>query len=196
MSRSLRTPSRTRRMPRGFTMIEMLMVVTIIGIMTAFAVPHFRITELAEVQIAGMQMVQDVDFARTRALASRSLSRVQFDDNSTASYSGYLDDNGDSTITNTNAEMQYMHGWGKRPLPDRVLYGRGAIPAIPGDASSSGITFPNSRVEFNSRGITQPMGSGGVVYMRHANKADCVVAVQVSPAGNVRLWSYKDGSWK
>jgi prepilin-type N-terminal cleavage/methylation domain-containing protein len=185
-----------RRRPHGFTLIEILMVVTIIGIMVTIAAPKFRITELAEVQLAGMQMVQDVDFARTRALATRSLTRVAFANNSAASYSGYLDTDGDSTIAGTNAELQFMHGFGKRPLPDRVLYGRGAVPPIPNDASNSAITFANSRVEFNSRGIVQPMGTSGVIYMRHANKPECVVAVEVSAAGNVRLWTYRDGSWK
>ena len=36
----------------------------------------------------------------------------------------------------------------------------------------------------------------GVVYLKHQNKASVVVAVQVSAAGNVRMWTYKDGSWK
>jgi hypothetical protein len=158
--------------------------------------PRFRITELAETQIAGMQMMQDIDFTRTRALATRSLARVTFTDNSTANYVGYLDTDGDSTIAETNAEMQYLHGFGKRPLPERVLYGRGAVPPIPNDGSHSAITFTNSRVEFNSRGIVQPMGTSGVVYLRSANKPEAVVAVEVSAAGNVRLWTYRNGGWQ
>lgn len=180
----------------GFTMIELLIVVTITGIMVAISAPHFRITELAETQLAGMQLVQDVDFARTRALATRALSRVTFEDKSTPDYAGYLDTDADSTIAETAAEMTFFHGFGKRPLPDRVLYGRGTTPAIPNDGSNSGITFANNRVEFNSRGIPQPIGSSGVVYLHHANKSSAVVAVQVTAAGNVRLWTYKDGSWK
>ena len=186
--------SRARR--NAFTLIEILIVVTLVGIMVAIAAPHFRITELAETQLAGMQMVQDVDFARTRALSSRSLSRVTFYDSGTPSYAGYLDTDQDSTVAETADEMLSLHGFGRRPLPDRVMYGRGAVPAIPNDGSDSPITFANNRVEFNSRGIVLPTGSSGVVYMRHANKPQAVVAVEVSAAGNVRLWTYKGGGWQ
>jgi len=62
--------------------------------------------------------------------------------------------------------------------------------------SSSPITFAGNRVEFNARGVVHPMGTSGVVYLRHTIKAQVVVAVQVSAAGNVRLWTYKEGEWK
>ena len=190
-SRAVTTSAR-----RGFTLIELLMVVTVTSIMVAVVAPKFRISEAMEVQLAGMQLVQDVDFVRTRALAARSLSRVKFDNSSTAAYTGYLDTDADSTLAETAAERLELHGFGRRELPRNVAFGRGSVPAIPNDASSSAITFAGSKVDFNSRGIVQPMGQGGVVYLKHTVKPSVAVAVAVSPAGNVRLWTYKNGSWQ
>lgn len=196
MSTPTKFPGRVRIRRAGFTLIELLMVVTITGLMVAVAAPRFRITESMEVQLAGMQLVQDVDFVRTRALAARSLARVKFDDSSIPAYSGYIDTDADSLIAETTLESQQLHGFGRRELPKRVAFGRGSVPAIPTDPTSSAITFAGSKVDFNSRGIVQPMGQGGVVYLKHTIKASIVAAVEVSPAGNVRLWTYKNGSWQ
>lgn len=182
---------------RGFTMIELLMVVTVTSIMVGIAASRFRITELAETQLAGMQLMQDIDFVRTRALAARSLARVKFDNNvTTPAYTGYLDTDGDSTVAETTVESQFLHGFGRRELPQNVQYGKGTAPSIPNDPGNSAITFGGSKVDFNSRGIVQPMGQGGVVYLRNSRKLSVAVAVEVSPAGNVRLWTYKNGSWQ
>lgn len=180
----------------GFTLIELLMVVTITGLMVAIVAPKFRITETTELQLAGMQMVQDVDFVRTRALAARSLARVRFDNVSTPSYTGYLDTDADSLIAETTLESQTLHGFGRRELPVRVAFGRGSVPPLPSAPSTTSISFAGSKVDFNSRGIVQPMGQGGVVYLKHTVKTGAAVAIEVSPAGNVRLWTYKNGSWQ
>ncbi|MBC8089369.1 MAG: prepilin-type N-terminal cleavage/methylation domain-containing protein [Phycisphaerae bacterium] len=180
----------------GFTLIELLMVVTITGLMVAIVAPKFRITEVLEVQLAGQQLQQDIDFVRTRALAARSLARVTFDNSSLPAYSGYLDTDADSTIAETALESQELHGFGRRELPPRVAFGRASVPALPTDPTSSAITFAGTKVDFNSRGIVQPMGQGGVVYLKHTVKTGVVVAVEVTPAGNVRMWTYKNGSWQ
>ena len=193
----MRSQSKLSRAARkGFTLIELLMVVTITAIMVTIVAPKFKITEQMEVQLAGMQLLQDIDFTRTRALAARSLSRVKFDNSSTPAYSGFLDTDADSTIAETALERQELHGYGRRELPSHVVFGRGSVPPIPNDGSNSAITFASNKVDFNSRGIVQPMGQGGVVYLQHSVKAQTVVAVEVSPAGNVRLWTYKGGSWQ
>lgn len=184
------------RRRRGFTIIELLMVFAVVAVMMAIVVPRMRVSESTEVQLAGMQLAQDLDLARTRALSTRSLVRVTFATGASPSYTGYLDTNGDSTITGTTAEALALHGWQTRKLPDRVLYGRGTASAIPGDAGSGAVTWASARADFDSRGLVTPSGSSGVVYMRHERKPEEVTAVAVSPSGSVRLWVFHGGVWK
>ncbi len=180
----------------GFTIIELLSVVAIVGIMMAIILPKFRISEKTEVQLAGIQLAQDLDVARTRALSTREMVRVAFK-TGTRKYGGYLDEDGNGTIAETDAEWQALRGFGVRELPPRVQYGRGAAGAIPGDASSGAVTFPAGRIEFDSRGLTMPMGTRGVVYLASDNDPYAVVAIQVTPSGNVRFWTYRQsGGWQ
>ncbi|WP_310569823.1 prepilin-type N-terminal cleavage/methylation domain-containing protein [Gemmatimonas sp.] len=184
------------RAPRGFTIIELLAVVAIVSIMMAIILPKFRISEKTEVQLAGMQLAQDVDVARTRALSTREMVRVAFK-TSTRTYGGYLDEDGNGTIAESDAEWQALRGFGVRELPARIQYSRGAAGAIPGDAGSGAVGFPDGRIEFDSRGLTMPMGTRGVVYLASQNDPYAVVAVQVTPSGNVRFWTHTQaGGWQ
>jgi prepilin-type N-terminal cleavage/methylation domain-containing protein len=190
------TTTQSPRTRRGFTIIELLAVVMIVGIMMAVMLPKFRISEKTEVQLAGIQLAQDMDIARTRALSTREMVRVAFN-SSTRKYGGYLDDNGDGTIAETAAEWQALRGFGVRELPARVSYSRGAAGAIPEDGSEGAISLPDGRIEFDSRGLTTPMGTRGVVYLANDNDPYAVVAIQVTPSGNVRFWTYHvNGGWK
>ena len=171
------------------------MVVVVVGAMMAVAVPKFRISAETEVQLAGMQMAQDIDLTRTRALSTRSASRVAFNA-SGRNYTGYLDNDDNGTIAESQAEREALRGFATRTLPTRVQFGRGTATAIPDDGGSGAITLPGSRVEFDSRGLTTPMGTGGVIYLRHEVKATAVTAIAVSPAGSVRLWTWRNGAWE
>lgn len=171
------------------------MVVIVVGIMMAVAIPKFRISPETEVQLAAMQLAQDIDLARTRALSTRSLVRVAFVADA-RNYTGYLDNNADGTIGGTQAERDALRGFATRTLPVRVDFGRGTASAAPGDGGGGAITFSGSKVDFDSRGLTLPMGAGGAVYIRHNDKSSAVSAVVVSPAGNVRLWTWRNGAWQ
>lgn len=184
------------RAPRGFTIIELLAVVAIVSIMMAIILPKFRVSEKTEVQLAGIQLAQDLDVARTRALSTREMVRVAFK-TTARKYGGYLDDNGDGSIAESDAEWQALRGFGVRELPARIQYSRGAAGAIPGDAGSGAVSFPDGRIEFDSRGLTMPMGTRGVVYLANEKDPYAVVAVQVTPSGNVRFWTFKQsGGWQ
>ncbi|WP_434480002.1 pilus assembly FimT family protein [Gemmatimonas sp.] len=190
------TPARLRRPRAGYTILELLVVVAIVGITLGMVAPRFRMSGATAVQLAGTQMAQDIDVTRTRALSTRQLSRVAFREGAKA-YGGYLDHNDDGVIGEVAIEWQELRGFGERPLPAGIGYGRGPAPAIPDDASGGTITFTNARVEFDSRGLVVPQGTGGVVYLRSETESDAVVAISVAPSGNTRLWTWKSvGGWK
>lgn len=185
------------KLKRGFTMIELLVVVAMIGVMVAIVGPKFRINESTEVQLAGMQLVQDMELARTRALATRSDVRFVFENQTTTgSWAGYLDHDANGVIGETEEERFALRGFGKRELPARIEYGKGNADPIPIDKGSSDISFADGKLEFNSRGLTEPMGTSGVVYLTHVNDPDQATAISVSGSGSMRLWSWRDGSWQ
>ena len=176
----------------GYTILELVVVVAIVGITMGIVAPRFRMSGTTAVQLAGTQMAQDIDVTRTRALTTRQMSRVAFRQSQKA-YGGYLDHDDNGTIGEVAVEWQELRGFGERALPPGIVYGRASAPPIPDDPSGGDITFAGSRVEFDSRGLTIPQGSGGVVYLRSEHEAGAVVAISVAPSGNTRLWTFKPG---
>ena len=172
------------------------MVVAVVGAMMAIVVPRMRISESTEAQLAAMQLAQDLDLTRTRALSTRSMSRVFFNPGTSSSYSGFLDDNADSTITQSSSEQLALQAFGTRPLPARIMIGRGSVPNAPGDSGTGAVSFANSYVDFDTRGLPRPMGTSGAIYLQHMTDPSIVVAVVVSPSGSVRLWTWKSGGWQ
>ena len=187
------------RSPRGhrfgYTLVELMVVVLMVASMMAIALPRLRISAATEVQLAGMQLAQDLDLARTRALSTRSMARVSFS-TSARTYTGYLDDDTDGTIAETQAERDALHGFATRTLPTNVNYGRGSASAVAGDAASGVVTFPSAKMNVDSRGLLTPMTASGTVYLVNQNDPTAVVAVAVSPAGNMRLWTWREGAWQ
>jgi len=64
---------------RGFTLIEMLVVLAIIAVLAALALPHIRgHTESVAMTAATHQLVEDLTFARQKAISQRGTVAVVF----------------------------------------------------------------------------------------------------------------------
>jgi general secretion pathway protein H len=184
-----------RRGLRGTSLIEMLVVIVMIGLMLAIVMPRFRISPQTKVRQAADQLVRDLELARGRALSTRSWTRVVFDPG-TESYTGYQDFNRDSIFAQSTEETDSLHGFGSRPLADKVVFGRGAVPDVPSVPGPGAITLPGSRVDFDARGLTNPFGTKGVIYLAHPDDPAAIAAVTISGGAGIRTWLYDGSTWR
>jgi prepilin-type N-terminal cleavage/methylation domain-containing protein len=181
-----------RRSRRGFSLIEIMIVVVLIGLMMAIVVPRFRVSQWTKSREAADQLARDLEAARSRALATRSIVRIVVDP-VTATYTGYLDDNRDGILAQSAAETVALATFRSRTLDQDVQFGRGAAPDLPGFPGGGGITLPNNRVDFDARGLTLPLGTRGVIYLRSGANRAAVTAVSISASAGIQAWVYQGG---
>lgn len=183
----------TRRSSRkGFTLVEVVVVIVVMGIASLIVLPRLRVTPRTHVRNAADQLVRDLELARTRALAAKAIARIDFFPGA-ATYVGYLDDNQDGVIAATASEIQALRGFGQRTLAPKVVFGPGSAPAIPGDSVAVPVTFAGNRIAFNNRGLPEPFGVRGVVYFTYQSDNTVAGAVSVSGSGSFRSWVYTPG---
>jgi prepilin-type N-terminal cleavage/methylation domain-containing protein len=185
----------TAKAPRGFSLIEILVVVVMVGIMLANVVPRFRVSATTRTRQAADQLVRDLETARSRALASKSTARMAFDV-AARSYTGYLDANRDGVLGQTAAETAALGVFRTRTLDAGVKIGRNVQPDLPGYAGAGATTLPSTRIDFDSRGLTTPLGTKGVVYIVSTTDTTAAAAVSISGAGAIQAWAYTGGVWK
>lgn len=185
----------TRHSRAGFTLIEMMIVVVVMGLAMMIAVPRFRASSKTKARMAATMLTSDLELARSKAMAHRAMVRVVFDA-ATDSYTGYLDFDRDGLIGQTPAERDSLHGFGTRTLQSDATYGRASQPDITDFAGGGDITFPTPQINFDGRGLTTPFGTRGVVYVQLADDTAAVAAVTVSGAGGIRLWTTEGGYWR
>lgn len=180
---------------RGLTLMEMIVVMSVIGIMAAIVAPRLRVSSAQRVRAAAVQLGQDLDLVRTRALATRQAARVVFDLGNDR-YDGYLAAAGVTTFAESAAEQDSLGSLRQRELPDNVIFGRGEAPDVPGYAGSGAVTLPDAHAEFNSRGLSEPFGTSGVVYMTDRDDPTFVAAVVVTAGGAMRVLTYDGENWR
>jgi prepilin-type N-terminal cleavage/methylation domain-containing protein len=72
--------TRRRRQTRfGFTLIEILIVVTLLGLAGALVVPHMGRSDSLQTQAGVRAIVADISFAQFDAMANQTVRRVEFD---------------------------------------------------------------------------------------------------------------------
>lgn len=180
----------------GFTLIEILLVLGIMGVMMTIIVPRMRTSPGQYVSITARQVIRDLESTRARALTTRRATRVSFAPAVAGSYAGFLDDDNNGVITETAAEVAALQSWPPRTFENGVTYGRGNATGIPGDPLSLANTLSDQNVDFDSRGIPAPFGAGGVVYLTNPGDPNFAAAIQIQAAGSFRLWYWRGGGWQ
>ena len=182
---------------RGFSLVELLIVVAMIGLLSTIVIPRFRVSPATQVRLAARQLAIDLEYGRSRALATRSAARVAFTTAGTLGYTGFLDSDRDGLFVQSAAESDSLAGFRARPLGPGVGFGRpGGVPDLPTLPGSGPITLPNDRVDFDTRGLTAPFGVKGVIYLTHADDPTAAAAVSITGAAGIRAWVYRNGSWQ
>lgn len=179
---------------RGFSLIELQIVITVMGIMMTIALPYMRVSPQTKVRSAGRDLVRYLEVIRTRALSTKKTVRLTFD-LADGSYTAYLDDDKDQIFLQTVAESQAV-GIGTRSLRTRTVFGMGNASELPNYPGTGPVTFANNRVEFNTRGVTTPFGLRGVVYIMYGDDPNAVAAVSISGSASFKVWEYRDGAWQ
>lgn len=128
-----------RRWPRGFSLIEVTIVITIIATLAAIAAPRYQdaVTRY-RVELAATRVAADLDLARRHAVVSGTTVRVQF--------------NG-TTGTYTLVSVPDPRTGKSDTLVELGL--------APYRAETPSVTFTDERIEFDALG--QPLGTGHVV---------------------------------
>jgi prepilin-type N-terminal cleavage/methylation domain-containing protein len=176
---------------RGTSLVELMIVLTMLGIMTAIAAPRVRPSAKHAVEQNTRLLAQDIDHARTRAYGARTRVRVIVRD---TSWRIYLDNNRDSVFSESTTERTAFGPMSRRYLESHIVFGRGIAPPIASDTNTVPIVGTR-RLDFGTRGTTEPFGTSTVLYLTYDNDSSAVSAVEVNPAANVRVWRWVDGSW-
>ena len=170
--------SRFFSLSKGFTMVELIVVIALIGIIATLAIPNFTATQQrARIRAGANEIAQDF-----RQIRERALSFSQ-----------------DFQITSpTFRQYQVAHPGGGTKLyrlgqttGGNLQFGTtGAAGAPPedNDGIPGGFDFPGGVLRFESRGTATP----GVAYITDGREN---YAVGVNNLGKVRVYKYDGGNW-
>lgn len=191
---------------RGYTLIEMVVVMVMLAVVVAVALPRgLKSSPQLQVDIAARGLTRDLEKVRMRAIAAKRRVRVSFIEGE-GFYTAYLDitpgrtaaiEGSDEEVRESRLVARGSNGGVPGvELPSGVVFGFGDAMAGPfGGPASDPITLEGDRVEFDSRGMIVPAGTGGVIFLTHEDDPSAVAAVSISGAGAFRAWRYRGGGW-
>lgn len=164
------------RQTKGFTILELIVIITIIGILAAIGLPKFQDwLPKSRVNAAARELFTEMQLARMKAISENNDYRIDFSETDN-SYSIYDDG-----------------AWVKTIYIDDKYSGIqfGSTTGLPK------VTFTGDTVTFQPTGMIS--GDEGAVYLIPADdigsRTDRQRKITVKQTGRVRLWRYTGSAW-
>ncbi|MCX7994891.1 MAG: prepilin-type N-terminal cleavage/methylation domain-containing protein [candidate division WOR-3 bacterium] len=170
---------------KGFTLVEMMVVIGIIGVIIALAVPNFAgMQRRARIKAAAQTLAQDLRQIRERALSKGIRHVITFDIPNRRYIVTYAQD---TSIVQKN----YLLG---QTTGGNIIFG--AIPGVTGRPpegslpapGNGGIDFPGNTLIIDARGGA----TKGVIYITDRRES---YAVGINTLGKVRVYRYGNNRW-
>jgi type IV fimbrial biogenesis protein FimT len=180
----------------GFSMVELVVVVALMMIMSAYAIPQIMLTIRGyQLTSSASQVADAIKFSRFEAI------RRNVNVNCLAAPSGTTwtvgtDSNGDGTLENTERQFQLSNS--VNFLPTSSVPGANSLPAALNVASVTTLSASSSTqtISFDPRGAVYfPTSAGGVttVYVYYVGSTSSTTqdyrAVVVMPSGPIQIWA-------
>ncbi len=194
------------RTTRGFTIVELVVVMLMLGVVATIALPRaIKSSPELQVDLAAKALTRDLEQMRMQAIAAKRSVRVVFDESENF-YTAYMDISpmraASFALSSEEVKRTGLLTRGSSggvpgvPLPKRVEFGIGLVSVGPqGYGASDAIGLDNDWVEFDTRGMVNPAGSDGVVFLVHTDDPSAIAAVTISGASAFQAWRYRGGEW-
>ncbi|MBN2061867.1 MAG: prepilin-type N-terminal cleavage/methylation domain-containing protein [Deltaproteobacteria bacterium] len=175
------------RLPGGFTLLELIITIAILGIIAGVSVPLFS-TWLPDYRLksAAMELFLNIKLAKAMAIKSNCRYRVVFDIGATGSYS----------IQGMDGKKERVVDFSRYDPGGNIGYGCGKAFK---NATVTGGPLPPDFISYVSNSATfnpRHMGSAGYVYLTNSKGTAYAVGTWLSGNAVIKKWNEENGSWE